>query len=241
MTVECNPEDVSAGLLRTYAAAGVTRISLGVQSLVPHVLDSLGRRYEQGAVTEAVAAVGEVGFDSFSVDLIYGAAGETDGDWAATLEGVLGFDPSPPHVSAYALQAEPGTPLGRDPTRHPDDDVQARRYEMADVTFAEAGLGWYEISNWALARPRVPAQPELLAPGRVPRCRLRRPQPSRRAQVLEHPHPRALHGCGRRGSSGGGRRGATRARRPNHRGARAGDPHPRWHRCGCAPRRRGAG
>ena len=151
VTVECNPEDVSTGLLRTYAAAGVTRISIGVQSLVPHVLDSLGRRYEQGAVTEAVAAVGEVGFDSFSVDLIYGAAGETDGDWAATLEGVLGFDPSPPHVSAYALQAEPGTPLGRDPARHPDDDVQARRYEMADVTFAEAGLDWYEISNWALA------------------------------------------------------------------------------------------
>ena len=51
VTVECNPEDVSTGLLRTYAAAGVTRISIGVQSLVPHVLDSLGRRYEQGAVT----------------------------------------------------------------------------------------------------------------------------------------------------------------------------------------------
>ena len=90
-----------------------------------------------------------MGFDSYSVDLIYGAGGETDDDWAATVEGVLGLEPRPPHVSAYALQAEPGTPLWRDPARHPDDDVQARRYEMADRSLRPAGLGWYEISNWA--------------------------------------------------------------------------------------------
>jgi putative oxygen-independent coproporphyrinogen III oxidase len=149
VTVECNPEDVTVGLLRTYAAAGVNRVSIGVQSLVPGVLESLGRRHGPGAVTRAVAAIGEVGFDSFNVDLIYGAAGETDDDWAATLEGVLGLEPCPPHVSAYALQAEPGTPLWRDPARHPDDDVQARRYEIADEALAAAGLRWYEISNWA--------------------------------------------------------------------------------------------
>jgi len=100
-------------------------------------------------VPRAVAAIGEVGFSSFSVDLIYGARGETDDDWMATLEGVLGLDPSPPHVSAYALQAEPGTALWRDPDRHPDDDVQARRYEMADEVLETAGLPWYEISNWS--------------------------------------------------------------------------------------------
>jgi oxygen-independent coproporphyrinogen-3 oxidase len=116
---------------------------------MPHVLRSLGRRHRPEAVSRAVEAIGEVGFSSFSVDLIYGALGESDDDWAATLEGALGLDPSPPHVSAYALQAEPGTPLGRDPARHPDDDVQAGRYEMADGAFEAAGLHWYEISNWS--------------------------------------------------------------------------------------------
>ena len=149
VTVECNPEDVTVGLLRTYAAAGVNRVSLGVQSLAAHVLTSLGRRHSSETVPRAVAAIGEVGFSSFSVDLIYGARGETDDDWMATLEGVLGLDPSPPHVSAYALQAEPGTALWRDPDRHPDDDVQARRYEMADGVLETAGLPWYEISNWS--------------------------------------------------------------------------------------------
>ena len=149
MTVECNPEDVTVALLSSYAAAGVTRISLGVQSLAPHVLSSLGRQHSPEHVPRAVAAIGEVGFISYNVDLIYGAEGETDDDWVATLEGVLGLDPPPPHVSAYALQAEPGTPLWRDPDRHPDDDVQARRYEIADEMLEAAGLQWYEISNWS--------------------------------------------------------------------------------------------
>ncbi len=150
VTVECNPEDITVGLLRTYVGAGVTRISLGVQSLAPHVLTSLGRLHRVEAVLRAVTAVGEVGFSSFSVDLIYGARGESDDDWMATVEGVLALEPSPQHVSAYALQAEPGTALWRDPGRHPDDDVQARRYEMADGVLEAAGLHWYEISNWSL-------------------------------------------------------------------------------------------
>jgi oxygen-independent coproporphyrinogen-3 oxidase len=149
VTVECNPEDVTVRLLRTYSSAGVNRISLGVQSLVTHVLQSLGRVHNPLVASQAVEAIGEVGFNSFSVDLIYGAVGERDEDWQATLEGVLAMDPVPKHVSAYALQAEPGTPLGRDISRHPDDDVQARRYEMADASLEAGGLGWYEISNWS--------------------------------------------------------------------------------------------
>jgi oxygen-independent coproporphyrinogen-3 oxidase len=149
VTVECNPEDVTIGLLRTYAEAGVNRISLGVQSLAPHVLAGLGRSHSPAAVPRAVAAIGEVGLASYSVDLIYGAKGETDRDWAATLTGLLDLEHPPPHVSAYALQAEPGTPLWRDPERHPDDDVQARRYEIAEEVFNSAGLSWYELSNWS--------------------------------------------------------------------------------------------
>jgi oxygen-independent coproporphyrinogen-3 oxidase len=149
VTVECNPEDVSLELLGIYADAGVNRISLGVQSLAEHVLKALGRRHDRAAVPRAAAAISEIGFASYSVDLIYGAKGETDQDWTATVEGVLGLEHPPTHVSAYALQAEPGTLLWRDRERHPDDDVQAKRYEIADEILQAAGLFWYEISNWS--------------------------------------------------------------------------------------------
>ncbi len=150
VSVECNPESTSPALLEHLAAAGVTRISLGVQSLVEPVLAGLGRSHRPGSVARAVAAIGAVGFASFNVDLVYGGAGETDENWLESLRGVLAFESAPPHVSAYALTVEPGTPLWRDPSRHPDDDVLAHRYELADEVLSAAGLGWYEISNWAL-------------------------------------------------------------------------------------------
>jgi putative oxygen-independent coproporphyrinogen III oxidase len=147
VTVECNPETVTEERLAGYAAAGVTRISLGVQSLVPSVLAALGREHDPADVGRAVAAVQAVGFASWNLDVIYGAAGETADDWRRTLDGVLAF--GPPHVSAYALTVEPGTPLADDPARAPDDDVQAEAYLAAEQTFTAAGLVNYEISNWA--------------------------------------------------------------------------------------------
>jgi putative oxygen-independent coproporphyrinogen III oxidase len=147
VTVECNPETVTEERLTGYAAAGVTRISLGVQSLVPGVLASLGREHDPAEAVTAVAAVRAVGFASWNVDLIYGAAGETADDWRRTLDGVLALEP--PHVSAYALTVEPGTPLADDPARAPDDDVQAEAYLAAEAAFTGAGLANYEISNWA--------------------------------------------------------------------------------------------
>jgi oxygen-independent coproporphyrinogen-3 oxidase len=151
VTVECNPEDVTTSLLRTYRRAGVTRISLGVQSMVPAVLAGLGRDHGGGpqAVRRAVARCGEAGLGTFNVDLIFGAAAETGDDWERTVDEVLALEPSPPHVSAYALTVEPGTPLARDPARHPDDDVQADRYLAVDARLRAAGLEAYEISNWA--------------------------------------------------------------------------------------------
>ncbi|HZQ84998.1 MAG TPA: radical SAM family heme chaperone HemW [Acidimicrobiales bacterium] len=149
VTVECNPDTVSASLFAAYRAAGVNRVSFGVQSMAPHVLRGLGRSHDVDHVRTAVRLAGEAGFDSYNVDLIYGGAGETMADWEATLAAVLAVDPSPSHVSAYALTVEPGTPLAADPARHPDDDDQADKYLRADEVLAAAGLRNYEISNWA--------------------------------------------------------------------------------------------
>jgi len=149
ITVECNPEDVTDDLLAAYRAAGVTRVSLGVQSTVAHVLEGLGRRHGPSHVAGAAALVAAAGFSSWNMDLILGGAGERDEDWERSLADVLALPSPPPHVSAYALTVEPGTPLDRAPERHPDDDVQAGRYEAADRILSAAGYRWEEISNWA--------------------------------------------------------------------------------------------
>ena len=149
VTVECNPEDATPDRLGTYLLGGVTRLSLGVQSTAGHVLVGLGRRHGTGDVDQAMGAVADAGFATWSVDLIFGGAGESDVDWERTLTGLVEGDRPPPHVSAYALTVEPGTTLAGDPHRHPDDDVQARRYEMADRILDRAGYRWEEISNWA--------------------------------------------------------------------------------------------
>ena len=149
VTIECNPEDVDDRRLAAYLAAGVTRISLGAQSLVPHVLADLGRRHGTAQVLDAAAQVAEAGFASWNLDLILGAAAESDADWDATLTAVLSLPHPPPHLSVYALTVEPGTPISADPRRRPDDDVQAARYERTDRALADAGYEWEEISNWA--------------------------------------------------------------------------------------------
>lgn len=149
VTVECNPEDASAELFAEWRAAGVTRVSFGVQSMVPHVLRGLGRAHQPASVVRALSLAGAAGFESCNVDLIFGGFGESDADWESTLDQVLAFDPPPAHVSAYALTVEPGTPLAADPARHPDDDVQARRYRRAEEVLGAAGYRWYEVSNWA--------------------------------------------------------------------------------------------
>lgn len=152
VTVECNPESADEEKLRAYRDHGVTRLSFGVQSMVPHVLRSLGRVHNPESVQRCVGMVRDLGFETFNLDLIYGASGESADDWRRSIESVLELDP--PHVSAYALTVESGTPLarriGEGECAAPDDDDQAEKYITADELFAEVGLDWYEISNWAL-------------------------------------------------------------------------------------------
>jgi oxygen-independent coproporphyrinogen-3 oxidase len=147
ITVECNPDDVDEALLAAYREHGVNRVSVGVQSMASHVLGSLGRRHDQRNVERAVEAIRAVGLPSFNLDVIYGAAGESLVDWRTTVEAVAALEP--PHVSAYGLTVEPGTPLADDPVRHPDDDDQADKYDVVDGLLTAAGLANYEISNWA--------------------------------------------------------------------------------------------
>ncbi|MFN8023590.1 MAG: radical SAM family heme chaperone HemW [Acidimicrobiales bacterium] len=147
VTVECNPDDVTVELLEAYASAGVNRISIGVQSMAPSVLASLGRWHQPDNVERAVEAVRAVGMRSWNMDLIYGGAGETLADWEHTVRRALEL--GPPHVSAYALTVEAGTPLAAQPERHPDDDDLADKYELADDLLTAAGLANYEVSNWS--------------------------------------------------------------------------------------------
>ena len=147
VSVECNPDTLDEAKLAGYRAAGVTRISMGVQSMVPRVLAILGRTHDPANVRSAAAAIQAVGFESWNLDLIYGSVGESVADWRATLDAALELDP--PHVSAYGLTVEAGTPLAADPTRFPDDDDQAEKYELAEATLTAAGLANYEVSNWA--------------------------------------------------------------------------------------------
>jgi putative oxygen-independent coproporphyrinogen III oxidase len=151
VTTEANPESVTPASLAQLRAAGFTRLSLGMQSAAEHVLAVLDRRHTPGRAVEAAAEARAAGFEHVNLDLIYGTPGETDADWAASLDAVLAAPVD--HVSAYALIVEEGTRLarriGRGELPMPDDDVLADRYVQADTTLRAAGFDWYEVSNWA--------------------------------------------------------------------------------------------
>ena len=146
VTVECNPDDVSEEMFRVFVDHGVNRVSFGVQSMEQHVLLSLGRTHDPDNVTRGVEAARRAGL-SFNLDIIYGAHGESVADWERTVRSVVELEP--PHVSAYGLTVEAGTPLADRPEQHPDDDVQAEMYELVDDLLTTAGLSNYEVSNWA--------------------------------------------------------------------------------------------
>jgi putative oxygen-independent coproporphyrinogen III oxidase len=149
VTVECNPEDASPERLRAYRVRGVNRMSFGVQSTQPAVLADLGRRHGTMAHKEVSEAVTAAGFATWNMDLIIGSRAESLDDVARTLDDLLGLDSPPPHISCYVLTPEPGTPLGEDPRRHPDEDESADAYELVSRTLDEHGYAWEEISNWA--------------------------------------------------------------------------------------------
>ncbi|WP_168915604.1 radical SAM family heme chaperone HemW [Microcella flavibacter] len=155
ISTEANPDSIDAAGLEQLAAAGFTRLSLGMQSAVPHVLAVLERTHDPANVARRVAEARSAGL-GVSLDLIYGTPGESAEDWSRSLDAALAEHPD--HLSAYALIVEPGTKLARQIAHGQvppvDDDLHATFYEMLDARMAEAGYDWYEVSNFA----RTPAQ-----------------------------------------------------------------------------------
>ena len=151
VTTESNPDSVDEAALVALREGGFNRISFGMQSAVPHVLSVLDRTHDPRRVPLVVEWARAAGFDEVSLDLIYGTPGESLDDWSRSVEAALAC--APDHLSAYALIVEEGTALARQVRRGvvpmPDDDDLADKYVVADDLFAAAGMGWYEVSNWA--------------------------------------------------------------------------------------------
>lgn len=151
VTTESNPESTSPEFFEGLAEAGFTRVSLGMQSAVPHVLATLDRTHTPGRPAAAVAEARAAGFEHINLDVIYGTPGESMADLDTTLEAVLATEVD--HVSAYSLIVEPGTAMARKVRRGelpmPDDDDLADRYERIDAALSQVGFSWYEVSNWA--------------------------------------------------------------------------------------------
>jgi oxygen-independent coproporphyrinogen III oxidase len=148
VTVECNPESVSRAKLAAYRAAGVNRISLGVQSLDDAILPRLGRLHDAHGARAAFEAAREAGCDNVSVDLMYGLPDQDPATWARSVEGVLGW--APEHLSAYGLTLDAGslwavTGVAGLP---PEGTVVDQYWALARAA-ATHGFEHYEISNYA--------------------------------------------------------------------------------------------
>jgi oxygen-independent coproporphyrinogen-3 oxidase len=150
ITTEANPDSVDEQYIKDLKAGGFNRISFGMQSAVPHVLKVLERTHKPENVGKVVGFSKAAGLAT-SVDLIYGAPGESLADWKQTLEAAIALDTD--HISAYSLIVEPGTKLARQvkmgEVEAPDDDLHAEMYELTEQLLSQAGFLNYEVSNWS--------------------------------------------------------------------------------------------
>jgi oxygen-independent coproporphyrinogen-3 oxidase len=151
ITLETNPDTVDKQKLAAFKAAGINRISIGMQSAVDHVLKTLDRTHNPQNLSQVTQWASEVGFEDISVDLIYGTPGESLADWQLSIDAALALPIN--HISAYALIVEDGTKLAnaikRGEIENVDDDLMAEKYLLADQAFTAAGFTWYELSNWS--------------------------------------------------------------------------------------------
>ena len=153
ITIEANPDDITEAHAREWRAIGINRVSLGVQSFAPAVLDWMHRTHTAEQVPRAFEILRAAGFRNLSLDLIYGLPASLERDWSADLDRALALGPE--HLSLYALTIESGTPLGKWTTRGSvlplTDDRVATEYIEANRRLVERGFDHYEVSN--AARP----------------------------------------------------------------------------------------
>lgn len=151
ITLEANPETVTAEAFTVLRRAGFNRVSLGVQALHPGLLQVLGRTHTPGRATEAFAAVRAAGFRNVNLDVMFGLPGQSLRDWRETLEGIVRL--APEHLSTYGLTIEEGTFFGRlhrqGGLRLPPEGLHLAMYREALRSLPAAGYRRYEISNFA--------------------------------------------------------------------------------------------
>jgi oxygen-independent coproporphyrinogen-3 oxidase len=151
ISIELNPELVRENDLERYRDAGITRVSIGVQSFDPGEIERLGRKHRPEQIAGVVAAARAAGMASISVDLIFAVPGQSVASWRRTLDAAIALNVD--HVSAYGLTVEEGTPYAawqaRDPSAFAENDLEAELFATAIETLQGAGFEQYEISNFA--------------------------------------------------------------------------------------------
>lgn len=152
ITIEANPEDITRADAEAWASAGVSRISLGVQSFDDAVLRWMHRVHDASAVPRAMDVLRDAGLRDVSVDLIFAVPAELGRDWQSDVQRALALAPT--HVSLYGLTIEQGTPLGRWAARGETSEAPDTTYEAdflyAHEALAAAGFEHYEVSNYGL-------------------------------------------------------------------------------------------
>lgn len=151
VTLEMNPDDVSRDYLEALLGLGVNRSSMGVQSFKPELLEFMNRAHDREEALYCLDLLRSAGFDTFTVDLIYGNPGQSLNDLEQDLDKLLEFDP--PHVSAYSLTVEPRTRLGKQVElgriEPPEDEAVSEHFDLVVEKLSEAGIRQYEVSNFS--------------------------------------------------------------------------------------------
>ena len=148
ITLEANPGTFERQRFAAFRAAGVTRLSIGVQSFDDALLQTIGRVHD-GAQARAAVEEAARSFDTFNLDLMYALPGQTPAQWERDVRAALAYQP--PHLSLYHLTIEPNTAFARFPPRVPDDDTAWDMLDRGIALSAEAGLHRYEVSAYARA------------------------------------------------------------------------------------------
>jgi oxygen-independent coproporphyrinogen-3 oxidase len=150
VTMEANPATFDASKAKLFRDLGVTRVSLGIQSFAPHVLEILGREHSVAQASESVGILREAGIPSINIDLMFSIPGQSKDDWQKTLEHAISLKPD--HISAYNLTYEEDTAffesLRRGEMRE-NEDHDAEFFHLADDILTAAGFDHYETSNYA--------------------------------------------------------------------------------------------